>query len=400
MSKKLLQLVILMLLFLTLPAAAFAASFNCAKASTRVEKMICGDPGLSALDEQLAKAYKAALASSADKNMIKEQQRNWLRVRDAMQGVPELTGIYQGRIQELRAMSEYSGGKYGPTENPEPAAQQPTQSASQAPQENRQNESTAAKSDPAQTAQPIQPVQASDSDQTSQAAQSSQPVQSSNPEKTDSKKQEANQNEKAPEKKSPPLIDESTRNWVIFFIVVGLMVTAIFMHSNKKMNVYVDYTDAGMCLATVIVPAILTMIIGAFTNNSSIVGTIVFYVLLAGFAFFPAKAAFVYNKSVPLMFLALFCKFATAILFVVGAIGAIACREDKKKGEPEWHYQERTKGNAIFVAILLAIVHAIYIYIVSKTVRIDEFSEEIFNLSFANRHDELMQRAALENESQ
>ena len=44
------------LLVLTLPVQA--ASFDCAKAGTKVEKLICGDAGLSKLDDELAAAYK------------------------------------------------------------------------------------------------------------------------------------------------------------------------------------------------------------------------------------------------------------------------------------------------------------------------------------------------------
>ncbi|WP_160296756.1 hypothetical protein [Sphingomonas sp. ERG5] len=44
----------LVLLIGTAPAGA--ASFDCAKASTRVEKLVCSDPQLSRLDERLAAA--------------------------------------------------------------------------------------------------------------------------------------------------------------------------------------------------------------------------------------------------------------------------------------------------------------------------------------------------------
>ncbi len=43
---------------------AQAASFDCGKAKTRVEKLICANAELSKLDEQLSREYKAALERS------------------------------------------------------------------------------------------------------------------------------------------------------------------------------------------------------------------------------------------------------------------------------------------------------------------------------------------------
>ena len=42
-------------------ATVSAASFDCAKASSKTEKAICTDPELSKLDEDLASSYKEML---------------------------------------------------------------------------------------------------------------------------------------------------------------------------------------------------------------------------------------------------------------------------------------------------------------------------------------------------
>jgi uncharacterized protein len=42
---------------------ALAASFDCAKASTRVERLICADKDVSALDDRLASTYRLAKAA-------------------------------------------------------------------------------------------------------------------------------------------------------------------------------------------------------------------------------------------------------------------------------------------------------------------------------------------------
>lgn len=78
-------------------------SFDCAKASTTVEKMICANPKLAAADRDTAAAYKAKLAASADKNGLKQQQANWRRtVRDACTDTACLEGAYKQRLAELR----------------------------------------------------------------------------------------------------------------------------------------------------------------------------------------------------------------------------------------------------------------------------------------------------------
>jgi uncharacterized protein len=69
--------------FVLLPAVpvAQAASFDCGKASTPVEKAICANPELSRRDEVLAKAYATALGGLSDeaKATMQAGQRAWLK---------------------------------------------------------------------------------------------------------------------------------------------------------------------------------------------------------------------------------------------------------------------------------------------------------------------------------
>ena len=90
--------------FLLLIAAenAFAASFDCRKAATAVEKMICADDELSKLDEALSKAYIRALEQTDIKKQIIESQRQWQRnFRDACQDSGCLKKVYEIRLKEL-----------------------------------------------------------------------------------------------------------------------------------------------------------------------------------------------------------------------------------------------------------------------------------------------------------
>lgn len=90
---------------LVLPIHSYAASFNCAKAETWVEKNVCTDPHLSNLDESLASSYKNALANASNGSTLKKVQKEWLHsVRNACEDLACLTDAYTSRIAELDDM--------------------------------------------------------------------------------------------------------------------------------------------------------------------------------------------------------------------------------------------------------------------------------------------------------
>ncbi len=68
------------------PAAALAEgpTFNCAKAQGEVEKLICSDAALAALDRRLDAVYKAASAKATGKlaTQLREEQRGWVKGRN------------------------------------------------------------------------------------------------------------------------------------------------------------------------------------------------------------------------------------------------------------------------------------------------------------------------------
>lgn len=60
--------------------AASAASFDCAVASTRIEKAICADAALSELDEYLGRYFAGASETLKDgAACLKSEQRQWLK---------------------------------------------------------------------------------------------------------------------------------------------------------------------------------------------------------------------------------------------------------------------------------------------------------------------------------
>jgi uncharacterized protein len=82
-----------------------AASFDCAKAATKSEKLVCADPQVSAADEQLAEVYRRVLEQSRDKENLKKEQRNWVKTqRDVCPDAPCILKAYQARIAALEAL--------------------------------------------------------------------------------------------------------------------------------------------------------------------------------------------------------------------------------------------------------------------------------------------------------
>ena len=69
-----------------LPAAALAEgpTFNCAKAQGEVEKLICSDASLVALDRKLDGVYRSASAKAKGKlaTQLREEQRGWVKGRN------------------------------------------------------------------------------------------------------------------------------------------------------------------------------------------------------------------------------------------------------------------------------------------------------------------------------
>jgi len=78
---------------------AVAASFDCARAASTVERTICADPALSSLDDRLGAVYARRKAGDAS---VAAAQRAWLRdVRDRCGGAECLRAAYAARLAAL-----------------------------------------------------------------------------------------------------------------------------------------------------------------------------------------------------------------------------------------------------------------------------------------------------------
>jgi|GEM_PF-1964391 len=91
-----------------------AASFDCGKAASEVEKLICSDDELSKLDDSLSKAYLQALKRADIKEQTIRSQRQWLKnERNTCQNAECIRKAYETRIKELGLPDEGAQTKTG-----------------------------------------------------------------------------------------------------------------------------------------------------------------------------------------------------------------------------------------------------------------------------------------------
>jgi len=84
------------------PLAVSGPSFDCDKAASRQETMICGDATLSRLDRELALAYKNVKDESRGNSDFTAQQRRWItKVRNGCKDTECLVDAYGHRLREL-----------------------------------------------------------------------------------------------------------------------------------------------------------------------------------------------------------------------------------------------------------------------------------------------------------
>ncbi len=86
-------------------SSAFPASFDCAKAASVTEKLICDDLRASELDSLMDRAYKRAISKALNPNEVKQSQRNFLKQRNQCTDVGCIKSLYEQQLVKLREIS-------------------------------------------------------------------------------------------------------------------------------------------------------------------------------------------------------------------------------------------------------------------------------------------------------
>lgn len=78
-------------------------SFDCDKARTRSERAICADPGLAALDQQMAAQFNSALmqANREQRRLLERTRGRFLSYRDRCSTNPCIAETYRSRMREI-----------------------------------------------------------------------------------------------------------------------------------------------------------------------------------------------------------------------------------------------------------------------------------------------------------
>lgn len=103
------------------PTTTVAQSFDCGKAGTKVEKMICDTPAIGALDSEMGRTYKAARASLSedDKIRFRDAQRAWLKERNRCTEPECVYAAYVDRLATITTTTDAFPGWAGVYENAE-----------------------------------------------------------------------------------------------------------------------------------------------------------------------------------------------------------------------------------------------------------------------------------------
>lgn len=92
--------------WLALMTTAQAASVGCMKATSIIEKLICGNDELLKLDEKLNSAYKIALKDKKQIGTIKRHQKKWIIERNVCTDISCLQDKYTARIMQLTSVNK------------------------------------------------------------------------------------------------------------------------------------------------------------------------------------------------------------------------------------------------------------------------------------------------------
>lgn len=85
---------------------ATSPSFDCEKASTQAERLICSDAELSALDAQMMALYQR-LAEIQSDDSLKKEQRKWIKEdRDTCPDARCMALFYRSRINKLEIIAQ------------------------------------------------------------------------------------------------------------------------------------------------------------------------------------------------------------------------------------------------------------------------------------------------------
>lgn len=255
-----------------------APSFNCAKASTATEHLICSSSDLSALDVKLSQLYQQVMSKSNDVDSLKKSQNEWRKTkRDTCSDVNCLASTYNERINELSQMSSSSNAPAQLSINSTDAKQNQAIQQQEAPQP-----------------QSIQPEASSSNlvaDEAAKAEAAKEVLKAEIAadlariavnEKTEAAKTPAATEQNNTSQVATPIFLSKIVGWLVNHILVvcallGLLAIMMVMHSIKVVKeksgiVFVDGTDGIITFGLAFIPIVFAAI-AMYITDTEFTGT-------------------------------------------------------------------------------------------------------------------------------
>lgn len=86
----------------------FSPSFDCTKASTGAERLICSNQELAALDVDMMAAYKRLANNHPDKDALKREQNDWMKdQRNTCSTSDCMVIAYRSRIEDMESATQH-----------------------------------------------------------------------------------------------------------------------------------------------------------------------------------------------------------------------------------------------------------------------------------------------------
>lgn len=354
---------------------ARAAGFDCSKASTVVEKAICGDPKLSSLDEELSVVYSKGLSSAVDRDAMKAEQRRWLtQVRNKCVDTLCLEEAYRVRFAEI--------GERVPVavEPVQPTAQEPVATA------------------PAETPPASAPVAEPAAEVRHEAAPVTvvlpEPLPSAPVSVPTPAYQAPVQQATAPTAADSQIPGNagnvpaqaegltSLQMKVIGAILLLNAIVAIFLHRKGSLTIYSDYTDATFTSVAPLV-ALGVYFGAAFFEAPENVSKAAGAVTLALMLIFVLKSTFQANRNVLVALVALVAKLTIIVVYYAGmAFLLFGSGSARRKGERRDSFEARQRREARQNRAMMAALTAAFVFLTAWVCREDEFTSLGDYLSF------------------
>lgn len=331
---------ILLSVFLSIfTTTTWAVSFDCQKAVGFIETSICNNTALSISDDRLAEAYQKILQRTADVNAEKQEQRDWLTLRNACTDIDCLSTLTEQRIQVLQEKTTKRIIELHllEAEKVEKELQLAASKPAIADMPAIESGSPSVSSEPLQEkpqAMPVQPV--SDVQQDKEGLSSLQ------------------------------------MKMIALFVLINIGFS-IYWHHQGRLTIYSDYTDASFTSLTPLLVMVLYAVLAFFevpTKTASTIAFVFFGVLLL----FIAKATYEKNGISIYAAMALLTKLCLVGVYYILMMSLLMGGTPRRDGESLAAYEARRARAQRLNKAIMAALTTFFVGLSAWICRKDEFS--------------------------